>query len=363
MTQILRQSTQVVVRIGPAVAVGDGFTPVTGLTLSGADEAELLKAAGAATVSIAGNTFAAISGADGWYDLTLSTTDTNTIGTLDVVVNDDSLILPIFARFQVIEEAAYDAMYAASAAPPSAAAIADAVWDEDATAHQTQGTFGQAIGDPAADTNSIYKAVVTDAAGATVGVDIVAVKAETAAILADTAEIGAAGAGLTAINLPDQAMNITGNITGNLSGSVGSVTGAVGSVTGLTPATVHSDLDDIQAKIGTPANLGGGATLAGNLSDIESQTDDIGVAGAGLTALASAAAVADLPTNAELATALAAADDAVLAAVAAVQADTDNIQTRLPAALSAGGNMKSDVKEVNDVALEGDGAGTPWGPA
>lgn len=40
--------------------------------------------------------------------------------------------------------------------------------------------------------------------------------------------IGAAGAGLTAIDLPDQTMNITGNITGNLSGSVGSVTGNVG---------------------------------------------------------------------------------------------------------------------------------------
>ena len=56
-----------------------------------------------------------------------------------------------------------------------------------------------------------------------------------AAILVDTAEIGAAGAGLTAINLPNQTMdivgNITGNITGNLSGSVGSVTGAVGSLT------------------------------------------------------------------------------------------------------------------------------------
>jgi len=41
-------------------------------------------------------------------------------------------------------------------------------------------------------------------------------------------QIGVAGAGLTAINLPDQTMNITGN----LSGSVGSVTGSVGSVTG-----------------------------------------------------------------------------------------------------------------------------------
>lgn len=42
-------------------------------------------------------------------------------------------------------------------------------------------------------------------------------------ILVDTAEIGVAGAGLTAINLPDQTMNITGDITGNLSGTVGSL--------------------------------------------------------------------------------------------------------------------------------------------
>src|SRR3990167_7479652 len=77
-------------------------------------------------------------------------------------------------------------------ANPTAAAVADAVWDEDATAHQTLGSYGQAIGDPVADTNTIYKAVVTDATGATVGVDVVAVKA-------DTAAIGAAGAGLTAL--------------------------------------------------------------------------------------------------------------------------------------------------------------------
>jgi len=126
---------------------------------------------------------------------------------------------------------------AASMAADAGTEIAAAVWNEDATGHQTLGTFGQAIGDPVADTNTIYKAVITDATGATVGVDVVAVKADTAAILIDTAEIGAAGAGLTAIDLPNQTMDITGNITGNLSGSVGSVTGAVGSVTaGVTVA-------------------------------------------------------------------------------------------------------------------------------
>ncbi len=59
-----------------------------------------------------------------------------------------------------------------SATPPTAAAIADAVWDEDATGHQTTGTFGAAIGDPAANTETIYDAVVTDATGINVATDI-----------------------------------------------------------------------------------------------------------------------------------------------------------------------------------------------
>lgn len=67
--------------------------------------------------------------------------------------------------------------------------------------------------------------------GATVAANLVDIEAQ-------TDDIGVAGAGLTAINLPNQTMDIVGNITGNLSGSVGSVTGAVGSVTGLTPATI-----------------------------------------------------------------------------------------------------------------------------
>lgn len=46
-------------------------------------------------------------------------------------------------------------------AAPTPEEIADAVWDEDATDHQTQGTFGQAIGDPGTDPRSIWT-VVTD---------------------------------------------------------------------------------------------------------------------------------------------------------------------------------------------------------
>src|SRR3990172_7508217 len=42
---------------------------------------------------------------------------------------------------------------------------------------------------------------------------------------------------------------------------------------------------DVCGKLGTPTDLGGGATISANLVDIEGQTDDIGAAGAGLTAI------------------------------------------------------------------------------
>lgn len=71
-------------------------------------------------------------------------------------------------------------------------------------------------------------AILTDTADIQpkIGTPVTDLSADIAVIEAQTDDIGVAGAGLTAINLPDQTMNITGN----LSGSVGSVTGSVGSV-------------------------------------------------------------------------------------------------------------------------------------
>jgi hypothetical protein len=164
---------------------------------------------------------------------------------------------------------AADTITAAKVADDVSTEIANKVWDTDATGHQTLGTFGQAIGDPVADTNTIYKAVVTDATGATVGVDVVAVKAETASIQTDTndlqTQIGTAGAGLTNINLPDQTMNITGDITGNLSGSVGSVTG-------LTAANLDATISSraSQASVNTIDDF-----LDTEIAAIKTQTDKL----------------------------------------------------------------------------------------
>jgi len=115
---IIRQNATHKVVIGPVVAVGDGFTPVVTLDVATADEAEVILHDNATVVDISLYTWAAIATADGYYHLTLQAGITSTVGHMTVVINDDNLCLPVRADFQIIEEAVYDAMYAASAAGP-----------------------------------------------------------------------------------------------------------------------------------------------------------------------------------------------------------------------------------------------------
>lgn len=115
--QYLKADTNTEVLIGPAVAVGDGFTPVTTLSLSTADEAEIIKYGGATPLtvtSISANGFAAITGADGYYTLDITTGNSDTEGFLTVLINDDSLILPIRVDFMVVNANVYDSLFAAA---------------------------------------------------------------------------------------------------------------------------------------------------------------------------------------------------------------------------------------------------------
>jgi len=74
-------------------------------------------------------------------------------------------------------------------------------------------------------------------------------------------EAGGDGDHLTAINLPNQTMDITGSITGNLSGTVGSVTGAVGSVAGNVDGDVSGNVTGTVAGK-TPSEAGDAMNLA-----------------------------------------------------------------------------------------------------
>ena len=109
----LRQSTTQVIRFGPCLDKTDGVTEETALTLAQADM-RLSKDGGAfAQKSAAGN---ATHDSDGWYDTTLSTTDTATVGELIFNAHQPANMLPVWVHYWVLEESIYDALFGASAA-------------------------------------------------------------------------------------------------------------------------------------------------------------------------------------------------------------------------------------------------------
>jgi len=102
----LKQSTAATIKLGPFVDDSDGKTAETGLTISQAD-IRLSKNGGdiAQTHNSAGATHDEL----GYYNVPLDTTDTNTLGTLKVIVSESGA-LPVFADFMVITAEAYDTL-------------------------------------------------------------------------------------------------------------------------------------------------------------------------------------------------------------------------------------------------------------
>lgn len=102
----LRNGTTQSIRFGPFLDSTDGVTPETGLTIAQADM-QLSKDGGAfAQKSAAGN---ATHDTDGWYSTSLSTTDTDTNGILELQINVAGS-LPVWKTYTVIPAASYDAL-------------------------------------------------------------------------------------------------------------------------------------------------------------------------------------------------------------------------------------------------------------
>lgn len=122
----LRQSTSATVSFGPFVAPADGVTPVTTL-VSALDNAttgiKLCKNGGALTVRHATVT-ATTYDSDGYYDVTLDTTDTATVGRMRVEYAAAGTNLPVWRDFDVITQAAYDALFSTGAISANVTQIA-----------------------------------------------------------------------------------------------------------------------------------------------------------------------------------------------------------------------------------------------
>jgi len=108
MALILEQATEVIIPVGAFVDAVDAVTPETSIALADADQAELLGPAGAATVDIKGNTWAAITGCGGWYHLTLTAANLTECGAYMVVVQDADVCLAVKTSLFVIDSSVYD---------------------------------------------------------------------------------------------------------------------------------------------------------------------------------------------------------------------------------------------------------------
>jgi len=108
--QFLKQGTAACVMLGPAVDNTDGFTPEVGLTISSSD----------IRLSKEGSEFAAKNDSTsashneyGWYEVTLDTTDTETIGRLDIAASATGAF-PMWREFMVLPANVYDSLISGS---------------------------------------------------------------------------------------------------------------------------------------------------------------------------------------------------------------------------------------------------------
>lgn len=243
---------------------------------------------------------------------------------------------------------------------PTAAAIADAVWDEAISGHAISGSTGEALsaagaaGDPWI--TALPGSYSSGQAGKIVG-DYLNASVSSRASQTSVDDLPTNAELATALGTADDAVlaavaTMQGNVTDILADTadmqpkIGLPTGVslaadIAAVKSDTSATL-ADTADMQPKIGTPAGASMAADIAAVKSDtaaIVIDTAEIGTAGAGLTALASAANLATVAGYVDT-------------EVAAIKAKTDN----LPASPAATGDIPSasaNAAAVLGAAVEG----------
>lgn len=403
--RVLKQSTARDITIFMVDAAGLGKT---GLTLT-------------ITASKAGASFASITPTvteltNGWYKLALTTSHTDTLGDLAFHVTASGAETLDFLAQVVAYDMADAVRLGLTALPNANAEASGGLYTRGSGAGQiTQDANGRinvnvtAYGGTAGTFSAGRPEVNTTHWGGTAvaSANVLIDGAITAAkIAADAITDAKVASDVTIASVTGSVGSVVGNVGGNVVGSVGSISGItfptnfaalginasghVSRVTLVDTTTTNTDMRGTDnAALATDL-----ATVAGYLdteiADILADTNELQTDWANggrldliLDARASQTSVDDLPTNSELATALASADDATLAAigalndlsaadvnaevdaaladagvtttrtgyldklnitgnvasvgnVAAVETDTQDIQTRIPAALVSG---------------------------
>lgn len=108
--RFLKQSTSVDVKVGPFLDETDGKTAETALTITQPD-VRLAKNGGAWAQKAAAQTLSHEE--NGWYEVTLDATDTNTLGILIVAIHESGA-LPVWIEFMVLPANVYDSLVGGS---------------------------------------------------------------------------------------------------------------------------------------------------------------------------------------------------------------------------------------------------------
>lgn len=222
MATWLKQSTAVDIALGPFLDETDGKTAESGLTISQAD-VRLKKNAG--NWGQKNESTAASHEENGWYEVKLDDTDTNTLGILVVAVHESGA-LPVWREFMVMPANIYDSLVSGSASDYLDVSVVQLA--------------GSAIDQASGLINANVKQISGDA-GAADNLE--------AACDGNTYNVG--GGAVVAASVTGAVGSVTGNVGGNVTGSVGSV--ATGGITAASIADAAIDNATFAADVGSTA--------------------------------------------------------------------------------------------------------------
>jgi hypothetical protein len=396
----LRQSTAVDVAIGPFLDATDGVTAETGLTISQADVR--LKKNNGAWAQVNDATSATHEEA-GWYEKELDATDTNTVGSLIISIQESGA-LPVWHEFQVVEEAVYDMLFAGSAlgyianAPVNVAQISgdstaadnlETAFDDTAGAVAWNGIIDQGTAQSATGTTLVLRSAASFADDTPIGATLMVhgstqgywqTRTITDYVSAtDTATVeawtvtpsgtitykifatapSAGGGGLDAAGVRSAIGLASANLDTQLSG-LDTKLDTIDNFVDTEVAAIQTSLTTIDGKIDTVDNfldtevaaiLAAVDTEIGALQTSVNTIDDF--LDTEIAALTTNLATANTNINT--------IDDLLDTEVAAIKTVVDAVKVKTDSlTFTVAGVVDANIQRINDVALTGDGSGTPF---
>lgn len=104
--KLLKQSTAVTIKLGPFLDSTDGITPETALTLS---QSDILLSKNFGAFAQKNDSSSATHDSGGWYGVPLNTTDTATLGPIQIYVNESGAA-PVWDQYAVVPANVYDSL-------------------------------------------------------------------------------------------------------------------------------------------------------------------------------------------------------------------------------------------------------------